>query len=181
MSLKRDPDTTMKTKTCEKHRMRKFSWSGKWINFRCVHCGLQTGRVPTKTEQKKMREDFKKDEQYNKKMHHVYHTFIKRFYDDGKNQWKLTGYAFMVAVEKWARRHPEVIVNRCDDRISAGSRLVLIPHKVNKRYWGTTVIFIPQCSGENPTEIFLYPSHKTDLIKSLHSLQKGCWVERPWK
>jgi hypothetical protein len=35
------------------------------------------------------------------------------------------------------------------------------------------VIFIPQCNGKEPTELFLYPNHRDDLQKVLTKIAKA--------
>lgn len=58
----------------------------------------------------------------------------------------------------------------CDDTYFASSNLVLIEHASKTEYMGTTVVFIPQCTGEDPVEFFLYPGHRECLVKFLKSL-----------
>lgn len=123
----------------------------------------------------------------SKDVHLIYHRFVKRFMKDG-DKFKLTGYSLMCAVEKWAAQYPgQVTVVGCDDSVHASSNLILIEHASEVDYMGTTVLYIPQCTGEEPIEFFLYPGHRKELIKVLRSLGKkrlpeaGARVKSPAK
>ena len=106
-------------------------------------------------------------------VHYVYHKFVDKFMVVGK--WKFKGYDLIIAVERWALKYPsDVIVTYCDDSYHASSLLVFIKHQAIKHpYWGTTMVYIPQCTGENPIEIFLYPTHATNLRACLAKLRKS--------
>ena len=77
-------------------------------------------------------------------------------------------------IEQYTKKHPEIIVTRVDDNYFAGSDLVLIPHNDDKtkEYFGTTVVYVPQCTGEDPIRFFLYPWHARGLLRALGQLQK---------
>jgi ribosomal protein L31 len=88
-----------------------------------------------------------------------------QFVRDG---WKYNGYEMMRQVEKFANKHPEVVICSCDDSYHASSMVVFIPHRAKEEFWGTTVVSIPQCSGEPPLEMFFYPGHALGIEKALH-------------
>lgn len=122
-------------------------------------------------------------------VHYVYHKFLKKFtkiirtgksrkiggkqYYFTKEEWRWTGYAMMRKVAEWAKQFPDYIeITRCDDDWHAGSDLVLIQHKDKKGYFGTTIVYIPQCTGEKPIRFFLYECHRKNLIKALQNIKK---------
>jgi hypothetical protein len=110
-------------------------------------------------------------------IHKVYHSFCKKFKENGDPQgmYLSKGYSLMIAVQKWAKNYPnDIKIVGIDDSFHAGSDLVLIEHKTNTDYFGITAVVIPQCSGENPIEFFMYPNHQKDLIKALQACKKSC-------
>ncbi len=160
-----------------RHRWDDFAYSGRSISFCCrvekngKRCQARYSRFMTKEEKKvrghSAREMFHRPVQTN--VHRVWHDFRKRFLPD--DSWVYVGYALMTRVDKWAERFPkDVQVLSCDDHAHAGSSLVIIEHKAPRRYMGTTVVFIPQCTGENPICFFLYPEHRKAFVKALQSL-----------
>lgn len=116
--------------------------------------------------------EFRPAPKYN--VHYVWHEFCRKFQakEDG---YKLTGYALMCAVEKWAERYPrDVFVVGCDDDSHSCSDLVVIEHRSRTVYMGATVVYIPQLHGA-PAEFFLYPGERQGLIEVLGKLgRKGC-------
>jgi len=110
--------------------------------------------------------------QKNKNVHYVYHNFESKFKNfDGK--WKYIGYDLMVQVAKWAKKFPEdVKIVVCDDSYFAGSDLICIEHRSTHEYMGISVVFIPQCTGEQPTTFFLYPGHRRNFYRTLRSMGK---------
>jgi hypothetical protein len=82
------------------------------------------------------------------------------------------GYDLMQRIEKWAAQFPhDVRVVGCDDSYHSGSDLVLIEHRTRDQYMGTTVVYLPQCSGDPPAQFFLYPGHRDDLVCALQSVR----------
>jgi len=96
----------------------------------------------------------------------------KKFHEkDGRtHRWK--GYEFMQRFEKWMKKYPEIRQCTVDDDFAAGSRLYFVPHRsTTDPFWhGVSVIFAPQCTGEPPTVMSLYPHHMEDLQKVLAAL-----------
>lgn len=124
-------------------------------------------------------------------IHTVYHAFLDKFKPTvalknkkpvkvgkhkvylSKEEWKWIGYDLMTRVASFAKLYPDdVHIVHCDDNWHAGSDLVLIYHRHGKTFFGTTVVFIPQCTGENPTMFFLYDDHRRNLIKELRNISK---------
>lgn len=109
-------------------------------------------------------------------VHKVYHEFHRKFKlypNDGGKKYKYAGYASMTKIEKWAKKYPnDVRIVGCDDSHFSGSDIIMIEHKTKDRYMGTTVIYVPQNSGD-PAEFFLYPNHRTNLMQALHDIGKA--------
>jgi hypothetical protein len=144
--------------------------------------------VPFNAEEKRLwLERTKKEDQRLKDIHALGWAFHKAFYRYKKvrmplrearlykseyqlshDGWKYSGYKMMKQIEKFAKKHPDVILLSCDDSYNAGSMIVLIPHRSKEEYWGTTVVSIPQCTGEPPLEMFLYPGHAMEIERALH-------------
>jgi hypothetical protein len=105
-----------------------------------------------------------------KELHKIFYSYCGLF---PKNPAKnLKGYAAMEAVKKWATKHPTVRMVRVDDSFHANSDLIFIPHETKRKYMGTTVVFIPQCTGEEPIEFFLYPKAVTKLQEVLKYIDR---------
>lgn len=114
-------------------------------------------------------------------VHRIWHNFAKIFLNEDcppDKKWKYTGYDFMHRVEKYVKRHPEIKLCPCDDSFFASSTIAFIPHfdpeenNKSKRYFGTTVVVIPQCDGQQPCQFFLYPGHVENLLKELKKIEK---------
>ena len=104
----------------------------------------------------------KKEDKDLRALHRIYHDYVTKM--DGK---QLKGYELMEAADKWAEKHPEVQTVVVDDDHHATSDLVIMPHENGKDFMGLTVLYIPQCTGENPTRFFLYPRAIQRLIEAL--------------
>ena len=117
------------------------------------------------------------------RIHNVWHSFQRRFCKDGpsgNDDWKYRGYDLMKRVKTWAKKYPDdVTITGCDDAVFAGSDLVLIEHRSDKLYMGTSVVYIPQCTSENPIQFFLYPGHRFALIAALRRLGRIKGRKRP--
>ena len=84
---------------------------------------------------------------------------------------QMKGYKAITRIEKFIKKNKQIIPVMCDDSGHATSYFYLIPHKTKKEYWGTTALFVPQCSSEQNV-FFLYPENLDELIKELQKLQK---------
>lgn len=161
-----------------KHRHYYRSWgSTRDIVYMRCKCGEQIERPATKKEIADFKDmlDFKKPG-----VHRVWFDFEDRFIrhkKDGSCEWKLKGWKFICAVQKWAKKYPrDVRTCRCDDSHFMGSDIVLIEHRVTggwrkAKYMGTTVVIIP-VNGDGPLQVFLYPSHTEPLIKALQEVRR---------
>lgn len=149
------------------------------LGERCDKCGDRQDRAATAKERLKYHKYRLECDRHSKAIHKLWHKFMDEFIDFDQpieKRWKYRGYDMMERVAKFAKKHPEVKITGCDDSYHAGSDIVLVPHidslakDKRDRYWGTTVIVIPQCDGQYPCEFFLYPGHKKDLLKALRDL-----------
>lgn len=99
------------------------------------------------------------------KLHKVYHDFSDKFMDGLK--FNDSGYTLMWDVEKWAAEYPDdVHLITADDGMATSSLMVLIEHKTEEVFYGTTVISIPQNTG-NPCELFLSQWGIKELLSAL--------------
>ena len=83
---------------------------------------------------------------------------------------KMVGYDAIAHVEEYVKDHPQIKLVYCDDWMHTTSLLVLIPHRDEERYWGTSVVYVPQSKGYNNL-MFLYPEHLMQLRKALKEIQ----------
>jgi len=124
-------------------------------------------------------------------IHYIWHQFLdhmkKKFYTlvpgikkdltQSKRKYKETdfskvkGYEAMCHVARFANKHPEVKIVGVDDNWHASSDLVLIPHESADEYWGTSVVYLSQCSPDTNC-FFLYPEHLDMLIEELLKIQQ---------
>jgi hypothetical protein len=167
---------------------------GKVVYFRCKGCDRREERPSTPAERRWFSAD---THSWNRSsgLHAVWHEFARRFkrqvvtgtgkigkktFKYTQEVWRWIGYELMQRVAKWAVKYPDdVRITSCDDNHFSSSDLVLIEHKTRDRYMGTTVVYVPQCSGEQPIDFFLYPSHRHALIKTLQAIGKvAAVVER---
>lgn len=140
------------------------------MTFRC-NCGVERSRKMTAEEKRRfMTEMFPKS---SNSVSRVYLSFVKAFMKEEEWEWKWIGYDLMKRVEKWAKKYPsEVHIVGVDDDVFASSVLVLIEARTHDSYMGTSVIYIPQCTGEKPIRFFLYPCHRAGLITALKEIAK---------
>jgi hypothetical protein len=163
---------------------RKIKWPGgktsrsvaMKFGFRCNHCGEDVERKATPGERKfyAKRVDWARRYGRNKhNIHTIWHEFARRFKkcEKGQDRYRYVGYDLMGRVEKWAEKYPkDVRIAAIDDSYFASSYLVLIEHRTKRSYMGTTAVVIPQCSGEDPLEFFMYPGHQKSLLGALTSI-----------
>lgn len=136
---------------------------------RCSRCGEFRQREPTKKERAEHRE-WLKELRRPMEIHKISHAFTRATEE-------MSGYPMMTAARRWADKHPErVMVSRVDDDFHAGSLLAFITHEVpkgpKKTWFGVSVHYIPQCTGEKPIRFFLYPGHVDELIDTLQKIRK---------
>jgi len=146
---------------------RRGSQENLLMYERCRYCDETRERPATKEEQEKHRDDWEwlEGDESPESMHYVWHKFEKHM--EG-----LQGIAAINAAYAFAKSHPgSVRIVRCDDSYHANSDIVLVGHEDGRPgregYWGTSVLYIPQCDGRQPMEFFLYPNHAVGLKNAL--------------
>jgi hypothetical protein len=151
------------------HKWTIRSYSTKEITFVCK-CQETLTRAATKEEARKIKQGFADMLRHSTAIHRVWHTFKRRYMDGGT--FKLSGFALMESVEKWAERFPDdVHILGCDDSMYMGSDIVLIEHKTPSSWHGVTAVIIPQC-GDPVAQVFLYPSHVGGVLRALQGIHK---------
>jgi hypothetical protein len=190
MKIKPDP------KTCKTHKFDFCSYTGRgarerkiWskalkqyidakpltLGFRCRRCGERVERIATASERKfhaKYIDAWRKTGK--KTIATVWRDFAKRFKSKDGDSYRLVGWDLMCAVEKWRTKWPnDVRQVRIDDSHFCSSDLILVEHKAPNEYMGTTVVVVPQCSGESPLEFFMYPFHLNGLLNALQAIKKA--------
>lgn len=157
-----------------------YTGNGSSIGYLCrdnmggTGCGHHFSAKPTRSERAYLKAKSAEMWRHSSSIHKTWHAFCRRFGRKDDRGWKLKGYDFMCAAEKWAKKYPEVQVVGVDDDHHASSSLILVPHydKRRKDYWGTTVVYIAQCSGEEPITFFLYPSHLEGLMDAFANIRR---------
>jgi hypothetical protein len=113
-------------------------------------------------------------------IHGLWHEFKEKFLiitkesDDYK--FRLAGYKLMKGVDQWARKHSEVKIVLCDDKVYATSYMVLVPHCTKTKWHGITCVSIPQLAGD-PSIMFWYPRNTELLVKAIGVLEEGYDLE----
>jgi hypothetical protein len=144
------------------------------IHFACRKCDERQERALHPKEIAALAVIDAAEDARSKVMHRLYQTFTKRYLKltVADNEWKWQGWELMKRIERAANGPLRGIkLLRCDDNYHASSMLAVIPHEVRigtrlDEYWGTTIVYVSQCSGEPPVRLFLYGSH----AKPLHTL-----------
>jgi len=186
---------------CE-HKWKRYGHRGggkggqTFVCLTCDKCKEHSERPATEPERKKIHADKVLFERRQKLMHKAWRPVQKLWEDIEKSGvgWprgdsETAGGKDKLAagMERLAKRFPEHIHNaRVDDDYHASSDLWFISHfyddeKVGRGYWGTSVVYIGQCSDDPPVRFFLYPdSHMkyvlataTKLHKKARALNKG--------
>lgn len=173
------------------HRYRLSAFSSQTLTFSCNKCNERFERKPTATEQREISEYQAAQTKHSTRIHRLWHDFSRRFMNGTSGGFKLYGADLQDAVRKWAQKHPEVSWLGCDDRMFMTSNLVLIPHQADGFYMGTTVVYLPQCTGDHDkaAQFFLYPGHVGKLLSSLLVCEKNArqyrrrlpFLNLPWK
>lgn len=138
--------------------------------WRCVECGHEEERPATEEALAENRERCR----LNGQIHVQWHAFKKRFYGvDPHGPPRVRGYEMMCELDEFCAEFPDhTHVARIDDSYHSGSRLLFIEQRNEKEYWGTSVVVIPQCSGEAPLSFFMYPNHFQSVLQAMAAIQR---------
>lgn len=103
----------------------------------------------------------------------LYQLFEEEFIIFNRNglsgKWRLRGWEFLLAVDEFIKKYPDIVALNCVDNLVCSSYLVLIPRISEQGFFGTTVIYIPQ-NGE-PCEFFLDPDDLNNVVKRIQTIQ----------
>jgi len=140
------------------------------VNYYCSKCKAHTDRKMEPDERELFwRHDHDEDIR-RKEMFRPYHDFLKVFHDKDES-WKWTGWDLIERIERWMKKWPGRVENyRCDDSYHASSDIYVFHHELRDYYWGTTFVYVPQCSGDPPAEWFFYDNHAKAFLKLLKSV-----------
>ena len=188
-------DPKLRAVSCERCKKRcryAHSRGDKFVVFRCADkkCDYSVELTTSHGERRFLKAEFEEMLRGSSAIHEVSHAFDMKFQktvkvgkpfkfcgkkvQPKKAVWRWKGYALMKRIEKYVEQHPEILVVGVDDDYFAGSSLVLVPHNDKKtgEYFGTSVIYVPQCTGEDPIRFFLYPGHARGLLEAFRTLGK---------
>ncbi len=149
------------------------AWGWKSVGIRCRKCNEHRIVKLSKKEQGNFRRNFARSSKNGYEIHKLWFDFCKRFMGD-HGTFLYVGHDLSNRIERWAKKHLEVIVLGCDDNVYASSRVFLIPHKIEGYFHGTTWVVVPQLEGQ-PTVFFTYKEHVEGFltaIKALHAEHK---------
>lgn len=164
-----------------------------FIALRCKveGCREHNERPATEAERKKIRADWVQNERRQKLMHVAWRPIQKVLKDFGSPTDQDTKAQLTSKLDRLAQKFPEYVEYvRTDDDYHCGSDLYFVSHKyddkkIGKGYWGTTVIFIAQCSPDPPVRFFLYPNHMAgllDAVKKLYAAERKLNAgKKPWE
>lgn len=159
------------------------SWSGRSFSYKAGDVVHQVEN-PTAEQMKLLKSlypgslQLDSDDDHN--IHRVWHDFCNRFMAAPTwGTFNIKGHELLTGVQEWAKQYPnDVRIVRVDDAAHCGSDLIFISHKCRYQFMGTSVVFIPQCTGEQATTFFLYPSHIDDLMLALRWCQREEAMDR---
>lgn len=138
--------------------------------YQC-ECGHEKERKATKREQERSERNWKNASLTHETFHRAQKIVQK--HEETWGQRVSPGWNLIQAMERFAKRNPKDVQQvGIDDSHFASSDLFLIDHKVPREYMGTTVLYVPQCTGEKPISFFLYPRHCNALVKALKKIQR---------
>ena len=169
----RKPDTTIRGGDSDcKHSFKTVGTNPSVLRLRCEKCQASTERATTRAERAEINRKNRESERKIASIHAVFHKFQRRFSDNSLTGYRWSGYELMRRVDKYIDKNPEILSVGVDDSYHSGSSVYLIPHESEKEYWGTTALYVPQCSGEAPIEFFMYPGHLDGMLAALKALKK---------
>jgi hypothetical protein len=132
------------------------------VILRCTKCREEKERPATEKEEAQRREGNRLSAQLHKPWHEI-----------RKATENLVSCDAMSKFSELQEKYPEhVHIAGIDDDHFCGSDLVLVEHRSEKYYWGTTAIVIPQCTGEAPLRFFMYPGHMQNVLESFAKIQR---------
>lgn len=169
----RKPDTTIRggDPKC-RHRFKIWGTNVRILSLNCEKCEAQTERATTPREKRKYMARDRRQHKHSMTIHKISHAFQRKFTCNFGMRFSMKGYQLIKAIERFAKKYPSIQQVGVDDDHHAGSDMFLIPHETPSNYWGTSVVYVPQCTGEAAIRFFMYPGHLNGLVKALVKIQK---------
>lgn len=165
--------------TCQNRcRYKLGGYSSNSASLRCSVCDNREERDLTDVGHKVASRSLQEMIDDNA-VHETWWAFQKKFMPNRKRGWRWSGYDLMKRVADWAEGRADVHIVACDDDWFCSSSLVVIEHSAPRKWMGLTVVYIPQCTGEQPISFFLYPNHATTLVKLLKTLNARASARAP--
>lgn len=167
-----------------KHRWKKWATTGfsgkKGKTFILERCACKEGRErrATEAERLKIHANYLRFERRGRLMHVAWRPvqgLLKKYAAANTQGAK---WQFMKAMGQLQKKYPDYIrYVRVDDDCHANSDLWFVSHKyddkaVGRGYWGTSVVYIGQCSDDAPVSFFCYPGHMRNLRALTEQLDK---------
>jgi len=160
---------TADQKSCE-HEFRGQSLCGNIAKFKCELCDTCVEYKLEKDEVKEVQRFMDEGSANIAEMHSTWHDFTKRFMN-GRGSFIWRGYELMKRVRKWVEQNTfDAKIIKLDDDMHMGSIMLLIDHRLQWEYWGTTVVMIPQNSAQEPCVMFMYPHSVDALVDVLQAI-----------
>lgn len=129
---------------------------------RCDHCRVEQKRPATEEEKA---EDEKKAI-LGSQIHTQWHEVSRMMGDE-------SGYPLLNIIDEIADKFPDhVHVASVDDGHHCGSSIMFVEHRSDEYYWGTSAVVVPQCTGEEPLQFFMYPGHMQSVLQCLAEIQR---------
>jgi hypothetical protein len=146
------------------------------VSYRCQGCnGDVVDRPMSKEEIDIFHAHDSASDQRTNLMFKPWHAFCAKFtWADPKkssgSKWRLQGWNFIEAIESYIAHCPTMELVGCDDSYHASSRILVVHHELPDYYWGTTFLYIPQCTGEPPIEFFFYDNHASEFLSVMKAI-----------
>lgn len=143
----------------------------------CCRCSARRERPATTEECAEIRKGHQLFFERIRKMDVAFRPVQRLFkkYENASDQ--ASKWAFMQAMHRLQKKFPEYIFEaRVDDNCFAGSDLWFVSHKyedptLGRAYWGTSILYIGQCSDDRPVLFFAYPdSHMKSILSVVQKL-----------
>jgi len=153
------------------HRWETSSLCGDTAGFSC-RCGARENRKMTKSEHRQAKAYLADTWKHASKVNSLYHA-VRSLLSSEDGNWKLKGYAAICKMDKFVKKHPAILEFGVDDSCATSSSVYIIPHCMAGDFSSVSLLYIPQCSGEDPIFLHMYPENISDVIKVLQSAKRA--------
>ena len=157
------------------HRWRFAYWSTGGEDKLTLTFDCKCEEMCTRPATPEEREMWAAIDEQGARAHAAWAAFTDEFMDAERERWKYRGYDLMQHAQRWADDHPQdVRYVGVDDNYHSNAALVLVEHRdltPGREFCvGTSVLYIPQCTGEAPIVFFLYPEARKALQAALSAI-----------